>query len=81
MRYESLLTLDIRKKESPGSFLIEINDRLKEIIIELLERDIERSLWIDNEFERTWMLWRRIDLITDKNEAVLKEVKDNLTKL
>jgi hypothetical protein len=71
----------VDKKEPHGSFLIENNGRLKEIIIRILKDDIERSLWIDNRLERTWMWWKRQDLISDKNEQVLSEVISKILKL
>ena len=57
---------------------MEKSDRLKEIIIGILERDIERSLWIDSRLEKTWMWWRRIDLISDQNEGILREVQEKM---
>lgn len=60
---------------------VENNDRLKEIVIRILERDIARSLIIDNRLERTWMWWRRINLISEKNENVLQEVVRKITQI
>ena len=57
------------------------NDRLKEIIIGILESDIERSLWIDDRLERTWMWWRRTDLVNDRNEETLRVTKEKIKDL
>lgn len=37
----------MREREPSGSFLVENNDRLKEILITLLKGDVKRSLEID----------------------------------
>jgi hypothetical protein len=60
---------------------VEKSDRLKNIILRILERDIERSLWIDNRLENTWMWWRRTNLIADQNEGILREVQEKIREI
>ena len=60
---------------------VEKSDKLKNIIIRLLDRDIERSLQIDRKLERRWFWWRRVDLISDENEEILQEVIQTLESM
>jgi hypothetical protein len=57
------------------------SDKLKEIIFNLLERDIRRSLEIDSKLESSWMWWRRRDLISDQNEVVLEMILNKLRNI
>ena len=61
--------------------MIENNDKLKEIIVRIIETDIKRSLSIDNKLERTWMWWRRVELITERNELLLENIIETLNKI
>jgi triacylglycerol esterase/lipase EstA (alpha/beta hydrolase family) len=60
---------------------VEKSDRLQSIVARILEKDIERSLLIDNQLERTWMWWRRINLISEKNENVLQDIVQRITQI
>lgn len=44
--------------------MVKNNDRLKNIILRIVERDIERSLWIDDQLERKnafeESIWERV---------------------
>lgn len=73
--------MDWNLKEPHGSFLVENNGRLENIIVTILEKNIERSLIIDNRFENTWFWWRRADLITAKNEQILRDVQEKTKEI
>ena len=60
---------------------MEKSDRLQRVVKNLLQRDIERSLIIDNKLENTWMWWRRTDLVNDRNEETLRVAKEKLKDL
>ena len=54
--------------------IVQNNDRLYERIEQILNRDIQRSLLIDKRLESTWMWWKKRDLITEKNEEILRKI-------
>lgn len=60
---------------------MENNDRLENMIVLILEKDIERSLVMDSKLESSWMWWRRIDFVNDYNETVLEDIKEKITLL
>lgn len=60
---------------------VEKSDRLQRVVKSLLQIDIERSLILDNKLERTWMWWRRMDLINDRNEETLRVTQEKLKDL
>jgi triacylglycerol esterase/lipase EstA (alpha/beta hydrolase family) len=60
---------------------VEKSDRLQSIVARILEKDIGSSLLIDNQLERTWMWWKRMDIISDSNELILEIVQNKLKEI
>lgn len=88
-RIESLSedTSYIRSKKQLWLQLIDIaiqyteNDSIQDIVLDLLERDIVRSLSTDEQWDNMvswWQFWQPQDLITDGNEEILRGVLELL---
>lgn len=67
------------KKSHTALFLVEKSDKLKNMIVGVLEQDILRSLRIDNQLEKNWFWWRRVDLVSEQNGEILRKVLEVLS--
>ena len=53
---------------------------LKTHLIQILERDIQRSLWLNERLQRGWW-WRRRVLISDENVETLEQIKVEIKRI